>query len=139
MRRIICAVSAVVILLAGCAGREAMPVRVERVGDKGRPVEALEAEIQQIDEEIRAKQNKRTYTTGANVINGVAGFFLLVPWFFMNFKDAEGTEIEALKQRKVWLTSIMEAKAECGTATEPTPAHTNPVLGEGLLKQPSEF
>jgi len=139
MRRSICVVSAVVILLAGCAGREAMPVQVQRVGDSRRPVESIEAEIQQIDEEIQAKENKRKGTAVANVIYGVTGFFVLVPWFFMDFKDAEGTEIEALKHRKVWLASIVDDKAGSATETQPDQKRYTPVRGDDRLREPSDF
>ncbi len=44
--------------------------------------------------------------TGQNVALGVAGWFLLVPWFFMDFKNTEATEYEAYRQRYQHLTSI---------------------------------
>ena len=37
--------------------------------------------------------------TAKNVALGIAGCFLLVPWFFMDFSQAEQTEINALRQR----------------------------------------
>ena len=37
--------------------------------------------------------------TAKNVALGIAGWFLLVPWFFMDFSQAEQTEINALRQR----------------------------------------
>ena len=41
--------------------------------------------------------------TGKNVALGVTGFFLIVPLFFMDFKDAEEAEIKALRRRNQWL------------------------------------
>jgi hypothetical protein len=55
-------------------------------------------------------------TLTANIVLGVASFFVIVPWFFMNLKDAEGTEIEALTQRKTALRAILE-----GRTTGPRP------------------
>lgn len=48
--------------------------------------------------------------TGKNVALGVAGWFLLVPWFFMDFKNAEQTEYEAYRQRYNNLASIALSK-----------------------------
>ena len=44
--------------------------------------------------------------TGKNVALGVAGAFLVVPWFFMDFKDGEATEIQALQRRNQWLSEL---------------------------------
>ena len=44
--------------------------------------------------------------TGKNVALGVTGFFLVVPLFFMDFKDAEEIEIRALRKRNQWLREI---------------------------------
>ena len=41
---------------------------------------------------------------------GVAGWFLLVPWFFMDFKNAEAHEYEAYRQRYNHLSRIARVK-----------------------------
>jgi hypothetical protein len=96
------------ILLAGCAGRTASPVQIQRLNDQSLTSEAIQVEIDQIGQEISAKEKKQSEILGTNIILGITGFFVIVPWFFMNLKDAEGTEIEALKQRQQWLSSLAQ-------------------------------
>jgi len=52
----------------------------------------------------------KTEKTGKNVALGVAGWFLLVPWFFMDFKNAEATEYEAYRQRYNHLSTLAVSK-----------------------------
>ena len=59
--------------------------------------------------------------TGKNVALGVAGWFLLVPWFFMDFKNAEATEYEAYRQRYNHLASIAISK-DCGVEPKEYPS-----------------
>ena len=57
---------------------------------------------------LAAKENK----TGKNVALGVAGAFFIVPWFFMDFSDAEKIEMQAYEQRDNWL-HILGSKKKC--------------------------
>jgi hypothetical protein len=111
VRRFVCLSLCGVLLAAGCAGRAASPVPIHLPGDEDRPTAAIEAEIQRIDWEISEKARTQQDTLAANIVLGVGGFFVIVPWFFMNLKDAEGTEIEALKQRKTALRVILAGRA----------------------------
>ena len=70
---------------------------------------ALEYEITSIEGEIQRLLPK-TDKTGKNVALGVAGWFFLVPLFFMDFKNAEAVEYEAYRQRHNHLTSIAMSK-----------------------------
>lgn len=85
-------------MLAACAGRTANPVMIAQYGDQKKSCKALEFEMVNIQGEIQRLLPK-TDKTGQNVALGVAGWFLLVPWFFMDFKNAEATEYEAYRQR----------------------------------------
>lgn len=87
-----------VIFVAGCAGRAANPVSVNQYGDASRSCKAIESELSFIDSEV-SRLIPATEKTGKNVALGVAGAFFLVPWFFMDFSQAEQTEINALRQR----------------------------------------
>lgn len=113
------------ILLAGCAGRTASPVQIQRVNDQSLTPEAIQIEIDEIDQEITAKQKKQSEILGTNIILGITGFFVIVPWFFMNLKDAEGTEIEALKQREKWLLTLMQNKTSGATPAAQTQPSTD--------------
>lgn len=86
------------IILVGCAGRAARPVAADQVGDGQRSCAAIELEMGQIQTEIQ-KLTPESDKTGKNVGLGIAGAFLLIPWFFMDLSDAEKAEIAAYQQR----------------------------------------
>jgi len=72
----------------------------------------LEHELQTIQHEIQRLLPKRD-KTAKNIVLGVAGAFFLVPWFFMDFKNAEAQEYEAYRQRYNHLSAIAVDK-NCG-------------------------
>ena len=92
-------------LLAACGGRTANPVMATQYGDANKNCKALEYDISSTEQEMNRIVGS-TDKTGQNVALGVAGAFLLVPWFFMDFKNAEATEYQALRQRYSNLTSL---------------------------------
>ena len=86
------------LFVSACGGRTPSPVMIAQYGDQQKSCDALEFEMINIQGEIQRLLPK-TDKTGQNVALGVAGWFLLVPWFFMDFKNAEQTEYEAYRQR----------------------------------------
>ncbi len=100
------------IVLTACAGRPANPVMVQQYGDHNKSCDALGMELQFIETEI-SRLVPDTEKTGTNTALGVAGFFLIVPWFFMDFSDAEQIEVNAYRQRYNNLVIIATEK-ECG-------------------------
>ena len=94
---------------SSCAGRAAHPVMIRQYGDKDLSVEALEMQIAMVEEEIIRRMPK-TDKTGKNIALGVAGAFLLVPWFFMDFSQAEQIEIDALRLRYNHLVTLAHEK-----------------------------
>jgi hypothetical protein len=101
----------VTVLLVGCGGRAASPVMVNQFGDASKSCDALQFEMNSIQSEIQRLLPKKD-KTGKNVALGVTGFFLIVPLFFMDFKNAEAQEYEAYRQRYNHLASIAMTK-EC--------------------------
>lgn len=109
MKRI-CAVTIITaVILNGCAGRAANPVLVDQVGDNQKSCETLQTEMASIQSQIQ-KLIPESDKTSKNVGLGVAGFFLIVPWFFMDLTDAEKAEINAYNMRYNKLTSIATQK-----------------------------
>jgi len=104
MKRIIFALC-LISFLSACGGRTPSPVMISQYGDNQKSCRALEFEMTSIQGEIQRLLPQRD-KTGQNVALGVAGWFLLVPWFFMDFKNAEATEYEAFRQRYNHLASI---------------------------------
>jgi len=80
-------------------------------GDEERAWEGLGEEIVANEGEI-VRRLPGEDATGKSVALGVAGAFLLVPLFFMDFKDAERIEIESYRRRNQWLREVA-AKKDC--------------------------
>lgn len=93
------------ITIAACGGRAPNPVAQYQPGDERRSCEGLRVEIANNEAQI-ARLLPGENATGKNVALGVAGAFVLVPWFFMDFKDGERIEIEALRKRNAWLREV---------------------------------
>jgi hypothetical protein len=102
----------ILIFVTACAGRAANPVLVQQYGDHDKSCNALSKELQFIESEI-TRLVPETKKTGTNTALGVAGLFLIVPWFFMDFTEAEQVEVNAYRQRYNNLVIIAEEK-ECG-------------------------
>ena len=107
------------LLIAGCAGRSASPVMVYQHGDETRTCDALERELELIEDEILALIPE-TEKADKNTQLGVAGIFLLVPLFFMDISKSEQVEINALTKRYNHLLEIV-VKKECDTDRQPIP------------------
>ena len=112
------------ITVAGCAGRAANPVMVNQYGDEGKSCKALEKEILFTEEEIK-RLMPATDKTGKNVALGVAGAFLIVPWFFMDLSKAEQIEVDAFRRRHNRLIIIAEDK-KCGLNKQQIPDFEKP-------------
>lgn len=114
-----CAVALSVLLLAACAGRPAKPVLVYQQGDEQRSCDALERELELIEAQI-LDLLPQTTKANHNTRLGVAGIFLLVPFFFMDLSKAEQIEVNALTKRYNHLVGIAEAKV-CGLDRQALP------------------
>lgn len=102
-------ISVALIALVACGGRNANPVARYQIGDENRACEGLKVEIAHNEQEI-IRLIPFEDATGKNVALGVTGAFLIVPLFFMDFKDAEEMEVKALRDRNLWLTELAHRK-----------------------------
>lgn len=109
----------VALVVMGCAGRPADPVMVYQPGDTTRSCDALERELELIDDDIRNLFPK-TDKAEKNTRLGVAGIFLLVPFFFMDLTKAEQIEVNALTKRYNHLLMIGEDNG-CGFERDSIP------------------
>ncbi len=96
-------------MTTACGGRTATPVMSAQYGDTNKSCQALEFEMSHVQGEMN-RILPQTDKTGKNVALGVTGLFLIVPWFFMDFKGAEQTEYEAYRQRYMNLASLAMSK-----------------------------
>lgn len=109
---IACSITLAALMLMGCAGRPANPVMVYQHVDEERSCDALERELELIGEDILVLMPK-TDKADKNTQLGVAGIFLLVPFFFMDISKAEQVEVNALTKRYNRLLEIAVEK-DCG-------------------------
>jgi len=115
MKKLMCVLLIGVIFIAGtgCAGSDPNPIAVYLPGDENKSCTALKAEIANIDKQITRKQQQKSKQEGDNILWFCAGWFLIVPWFFMDLKENEKPEINALQQRKDALI-VIGADKDCG-------------------------
>jgi len=95
-----CSSLATMMLIAGCAGQDSNCVDRYMPGDENRSCAALYAEIQTIDSEITSKNAKIKDRDSANALFFVTGWFIIVPWFFIDSKESFEQEIAALEARQ---------------------------------------
>ncbi|MFT5207342.1 MAG: hypothetical protein ACI9CF_001094 [Candidatus Omnitrophota bacterium] len=124
-------------VLAGCAGRAANLVTVHQYGDNTKSCAALESEMQFAQEEIN-RLIPKTNKTGKNVALGVAGWFLIVPWFFMDLSKAEQEEINALRQRYNHLVILANEKT-CSENLDQIPSFKDKKAFEAYQEKQQEI
>lgn len=101
-----------VVLLSACAGRTPNPVPQHQPGDESLTCNALKLELMDNQTNITnliPQQNK----IGKNIALSVAGAFIIVPWLFLDFSDAERIEIQSYQLRNNWLRTLYTNK-KCG-------------------------
>ncbi|MCF7954836.1 MAG: hypothetical protein K9M75_03440 [Phycisphaerae bacterium] len=130
MKNYLCLTLAGVMFIAGCGGRVANPIPIYRPGDEGRSCTGLKTEIAQLDADMQRILPK-TDKSGTNVVCGVAGAFLIVPWFFMDFKGADKIEFDAMRNRYNYLVSIA-AEKQCSMVG------VQPILSDKEMKEQLE-
>ena len=111
MRKIVCLLLSVLIFLSGCAGREANPIAAYLPGDEHRSCMALKAEVAQLQVDM-ARLLPKIDKGLTNALWAAGGVLVIVPFFFMDFKDAERIEFNALRQRHNRLL-VYAAEKEC--------------------------
>lgn len=97
---------AVAILLSGCAGRAPAPVQVVQTQDRYSDCAAIMAEVQANNQRISELGSEQGWKVAQNVAAGVAGLFVPILWFGMDFQGAAGTEQAALQSRQQYLGTL---------------------------------
>jgi hypothetical protein len=106
--------------LAGCAGRSPAPVAVVQPTDRYMDCTAILAEVSANNERVKQLAADKGLKTTQNVAAGVAGIFIPVLWFGMDFQGTADTEITALQSRQQYL-SMMADQKRCAAEPEPLP------------------
>ena len=87
------------VLTAGCAGREAKVVPAIQPGDDGLGCAQLLEAMVLNTKEIQGLAKERNNDIAGNAVATVAGAFLLIPWFFLDTKNAASQEARGLVRR----------------------------------------
>ncbi len=98
MRKVLSLLLACAVFFAGCAGREANPMAAYLPGDENRSCAAYQAEIAQLQADM-ARILPKTDKGLTNALWATGGVLFIVPFFFMDLKDAEKVEFEAMRNR----------------------------------------
>ncbi|MCJ7730456.1 MAG: hypothetical protein MUO27_11355 [Sedimentisphaerales bacterium] len=123
MKKSLCLLLAVSVFYTGCAGREANPIPAYLPGDENRSCPALKAEMAQIQADMQ-RLLPSTNKFATNTLWAVGGCILIVPFFFMDLKEAEKIEYDALRTRYNRLL-ILASDKNCdlsGVSAQPIPS-----------------
>ena len=111
MKKLISLLTALTVFLASCAGRQANPIPSYLPGDENRSCRALQAEIAQLEADMQ-RILPETNKFGYNALCVAGGILVIVPFFFMDLKDADKIEWEAMRVRHNRLL-VYAAEKEC--------------------------
>jgi hypothetical protein len=136
-KRLICLLLSVSIFHAGCAGRQANPIPAYLPGDENLSCSALKAEMTQIQSDMQ-RLLPSTNKFATNTLWAIGGAVLIVPFFFMDLKDAEKIEYEAMRTRYNRLL-ILATDKNCdmaGLSSKPIPSiEEQKVIAEKVKKE----
>lgn len=97
------------LFFGGCAGREANPIPCYMPGDEKLSCESLKQEISQLQSDMLGLLPK-TDKGFTNTLWAAGGVVAIVPYFFIDMKDAERIEYEAFRRRHNRLLLIAREK-----------------------------
>lgn len=107
--------------LAGCAGRAPAPVAVVQPTDRYMDCTAILAEVGANNERVKQLASDKGLKTTQNVAAGVAGLFIPILWFGMDFQGTADTEITALQSRQQYLSMMADQKRCADSEPESLP------------------
>lgn len=104
----------ILLLLMGCAGKTAQPIRVIEVTDSDLACDNILKQIYNL-EEMGAILSGKTDKQVKNAALAAAGYITIVPYFFMDLKEGEAVELNAVRARHMHLTKLYQKK-NCGAS-----------------------
>jgi hypothetical protein len=87
----------------------------------------IAAEIEANNIKVRELADEQGGKVAQNVAAGVAGVFIPVLWFGMDFKGAASKEVTALQARQQYLTILATERCAPGAASPQRPRAYTPV------------
>ena len=99
----------VLFIAQGCmGGRSAQPITVAQSGDAKKTCKALRKETKQILRRIHKMVPYIKKKDKKKVLKMVTGALIVIPWFFVDMKDAEKVEANALRKRYNYLADLAD-------------------------------
>jgi hypothetical protein len=86
--------------VAACAGRDPQPIATVQPQDTNATCGMITAEVEANIIKVQELAGEQGVKVGQNVAAGVAGLFIPVLWFGMDFKGAACKEVAALQARQ---------------------------------------
>ena len=123
MDKFLCTSLSIMIFIAGCGGRQPNPISTYMPNDEKRSCDALATEMKHVHDEIENILPK-TSKFSSNALCVAGGCLVIVPFFFMNLKEAEKVEFEAYRRRYNHLL-VLAVEKDCdlkGMPNEPLPS-----------------
>lgn len=111
---------AAVVFASACAGRAPAPVAVVQPVDETMSCDAIQAEVNANTQRIAELGSEQGAKVAQNVAAGVAGAFLILPFFLMDFQNAAGKEEAALKSRNDYLATLARQRCAPQPAAQPS-------------------
>ena len=98
------------LLVSACAGRAPAPVPVVQMQDRFMDCTAITIEAQANSKHIQELGSEEGGKVAQNIAAGVAGVFIPVLWFGMDFQGASAKEVSALQSRQQYLAALAEQR-----------------------------
>lgn len=98
------------LILSGCVGRNAQPIAANYATDSRLSCTSIVDEIARHQQTLVNLQTERSRINRRNINVGIAGSFLLIPFFWLNITDAPEVEQYAIGGRMNILNDLREAK-----------------------------
>ncbi|MHC4334116.1 MAG: hypothetical protein ACYSTZ_00040 [Planctomycetota bacterium] len=112
MKKVAIVLLTVSIALSGCMGHSANPVQITQPGDTDKDCNQLRSEVGITQQQASRLKSKCDAKLPWNVAMGVAGCFVIVPWFFMDLKCGECGEYDAMQARADYLENLSYEKCK---------------------------
>jgi hypothetical protein len=113
--------AALAVTLSACAGRSPQPVAVVQPQDQFTDCTAIMAEVEANNRRVQELASEEGLKTTQNVAAGVAGIFIPVLWFGMDFQGAASKEVAALQSRQQYLASLAAQRCNQPAAQRQAP------------------
>jgi hypothetical protein len=115
-------VAGIAALAGACAGRDPQPIATVQPTDSTATCAMIVAEIEANNIKVKELAGEEGTKVAQNVAAGVAGVFIPVLWFGMDFKGAASKEVAALQARQQYLTTL--ATERCAQPAAGSPKRT---------------